>query len=422
MERHNQRNDEQLVQLKSLFVNGNRSALPPSASSLPADLETFKGNVANLEWKSCNFGAIGFHAKSNLGRGLAVRSQASTSAVVDSASAGVRFRLDNLGPQPGSRKNRKRKGRITGAIPKEIGLLSKMVFLDLSENRLTGPIPDEIGNCTALQMLNLSNNTLGRTLPNSLSTLSRLQSGTAKIPRIFAAANREDPSGQPRRLIRGENRTLRIFAVPYRENDPACMCLQPRKGRGLAVRSQASTSAVVDSASAGVRFRLDNLGPQPGSRKNRKRKGRGHAAGQGGSCGFGMRGQKSRSGPGVRKGFEGGPLYRRLLKLRGIAESVKTEGEDVSLETLKERGLINPSGRERKLPLKILGDGDFNIKLNFKARSFSTAAKEKLEFAGCILTELPGRKKWMKPSVLKNVARAEEYFAKKKAAAESKFA
>lgn len=70
-----------------------------------------------------------------------------------------------------------------------------------------------------------------------------------------------------------------------------------------------------------MRFRLDNLGPQPGSRKKAKRKGRGHSAGQGGSCGFGMRGQKSRSGPGVRKGFEGGqmPLYRRIPKLRGIA-------------------------------------------------------------------------------------------------------
>lgn len=69
------------------------------------------------------------------------------------------------------------------------------------------------------------------------------------------------------------------------------------------------------------RLRLDNLGPQPGSRKNRKRKGRGHAAGQGGSCGFGMRGQKSRSGPGARIGFEGGQtaLYRRIPKLRGIA-------------------------------------------------------------------------------------------------------
>lgn len=70
-----------------------------------------------------------------------------------------------------------------------------------------------------------------------------------------------------------------------------------------------------------VRFRLNNLGPQPGATKKRKRKGRGHSAGQGGSCGFGMRGQKSRSGPGVRKGFEGGqmPLYRRIPKLRGIA-------------------------------------------------------------------------------------------------------
>ncbi|ONK54987.1 uncharacterized protein A4U43_UnF8890 [Asparagus officinalis] len=73
-----------------------------------------------------------------------------------------------------------------------------------------------------------------------------------------------------------------------------------------------------------ARFRLDNLGPQPGSKKKAKRKGRGIAAGQGNSCGFGMRGQKSRSGPGVRKGFEGGqmPLYRRLPKLRRSLEVI----------------------------------------------------------------------------------------------------
>ncbi|GFZ16093.1 ribosomal protein L15 [Actinidia rufa] len=188
------------------------------------------------------------------------------------------------------------------------------------------------------------------------------------------------------------------------------------------------------------RFRLNNLGPQPGSTKNRKRKGRGNSAGQGGSCGFGMRGQKSRSGPGVRKGFEGGqmPLYRRLPKLRGIAGGMSAglpkfvpvnlkdieaagfeEGEEVSLESLKMRGLINPSGRERTLPLKILGDGELSVKLSFKARAFSAAAKEKLEAAGCSLTVLPGRKKWVKPSVAKNLARAEEYFAKKRAAAAS---
>lgn len=86
---------------------------------------------------------------------------------------------------------------------------------------------------------------------------------------------------------------------------------------GVVVASQASPTSVADS----VRFRLDNLGPQPGSRKKAKRKGRGISAGQGNSCGFGMRGQKSRSGPGVMKGFEGGqmPLYRRVPKLRGIA-------------------------------------------------------------------------------------------------------
>ncbi|XP_021298890.1 50S ribosomal protein L15, chloroplastic [Herrania umbratica] len=210
--------------------------------------------------------------------------------------------------------------------------------------------------------------------------------------------------------------------------------------RSLVVVSRAAKIQVAVTAPT-VRFRLDNLGPQPGSRKKGKRKGRGISAGQGGSCGFGMRGQKSRSGPGVRKGFEGGqmPLYRRIPKLRGIAggmhaglpkyipvnlKDIETagflEGDEVSLETLKKKGLINPSGRERKLPLKILGDGELNVKLNFKARAFSASAKEKLEASGCSLTVLPGRKKWVKPSVAKNLARADEYFAKKRApAAES---
>uniref|UniRef100_A0A0D6R1P0 Large ribosomal subunit protein uL15/eL18 domain-containing protein n=1 Tax=Araucaria cunninghamii TaxID=56994 RepID=A0A0D6R1P0_ARACU len=149
-----------------------------------------------------------------------------------------------------------------------------------------------------------------------------------------------------------------------------------------------------------------------------------------------MRGQKSRSGPGVRPGFEGGqmPLYRRIPKLRGIAGGMGAglpkyvpvnlsdieaagfeEGEEVSLETLKSKRMINPSGRERKLPLKILGDGEINKKLTIKARAFSASAKVKLESAGCTLITLPGRKKWVKPSVAKNLARAEEYFAKKRA-------
>ncbi|CAI0459625.1 unnamed protein product [Linum tenue] len=224
---------------------------------------------------------------------------------------------------------------------------------------------------------------------------------------------------------------------------------RPQARPFMVVNQRASAAAAVPAV--GERFRLDNLAPQPGSRKKAKRKGRGIAAGQGNSCGFGMRGQKSRSGPGVMRGFEGGqmPLYRRIPKLRGIAGEIDMirlsycigqgmhaglpkyvpvnlkdiaeagfqEGEEVSLESLKGKGLINPSGRERRLPLKILGDGELDVKLNFKARAFSTSAREKLESVGCSITVLPGRKKWLKPAVLKNLARADEYFAKKRAAA-----
>jgi large subunit ribosomal protein L15 len=97
--------------------------------------------------------------------------------------------------------------------------------------------------------------------------------------------------------------------------------------------------------------------PAPGSRHRKARKGRGISAGQGASCGFGMRGQRSRSGPGVRAGFEGGqqPLYRRLPKFVGRpmgpghtkkefhlitleALNAAEEGATVSFETLYERG------------------------------------------------------------------------------------
>ncbi|KAL2542584.1 50S ribosomal protein L15 [Abeliophyllum distichum] len=239
--------------------------------------------------------------------------------------------------------------------------------------------------------------------------------------------------------FKGNVRALKPIPTPF----PGIkLSHQKTRAKSPLIVLNSVASAIQDSSTStqSVRFRLNNLGPQPGSRKKAKRKGRGHAAGQGGSCGFGMRGQKSRSGPGVRRGFEGGqmPLYRRIPKLRGIAGGMHAglpkyvpvnlkdieaagfqEGEEVSLESLKKKGLINPSGRERRLPLKILGDGELSVKLNFKARAFSTSAKEKLEATGCSLTVLPGRKKWVKPSVAKNIARAEEYFAKKRAAADS---
>ncbi|XP_011022178.1 PREDICTED: 50S ribosomal protein L15, chloroplastic-like isoform X2 [Populus euphratica] len=162
------------------------------------------------------------------------------------------------------------------------------------------------------------------------------------------------------------------------------LTLHSKNKRPSVVVNQVAAPSVV-TTSSGARLRLDNLGPQPGSRKKGKRKGRGISAGQGNSCGFGMRGQKSRSGPGVRKGFEGGqmPLYRRIPKLRGIAGGMHAglpkyvpvnlkdiasagfqEGEEVSLETLKEKGLINPSGRERRLPLKVSNQCGMIIKVN----------------------------------------------------------
>ncbi|XAR72347.1 hypothetical protein NMG60_11018954 [Bertholletia excelsa] len=212
-----------------------------------------------------------------------------------------------------------------------------------------------------------------------------------------------------------------------------------RCGRPLVVVSRASPASAPAAALANVRFRLDNLGPQPGSRKKAKRKGGVYLQDKEGAVDLDERSEievRPWCSKGVRRwadaalssnpelrGIAGG-MHAGLPKyvpvnLKDIEAAGFQEGEEVSLESLKNKGLINPSGRERTLPLKILGDGELSVKLNFKARAFSASAREKLEAAGCSLTVLPGRKKWVKPSVAKNLARAEEYFAKKRAAADS---
>ena len=139
---------------------------------------------------------------------------------------------------------------------------------------------------------------------------------------------------------------------------------------------------------------LNSLKPNTGSRKKKLRKGRGIAAGQGASCGFGMRGQKSRSGRPTRPGFEGGqmPLYRRVPKLKhfeiinkksysvinlGALNNFK-EGETVDLDSLVKKGLLF----KPKFPLKILGNGELKVKLKVVARAFTKKAKEKIEVAG----------------------------------------
>ncbi|MEQ8464620.1 50S ribosomal protein L15 [Coleofasciculus sp. E1-EBD-02] len=141
-------------------------------------------------------------------------------------------------------------------------------------------------------------------------------------------------------------------------------------------------------------MRIHTVAPQDGAKKRRRRVGRGISAGQGASCGFGMRGQKSRSGRGTRPGFEGGqmPLYRRLPKLKhftvinpkhyttinvGKLASLPANTE-VTLPSLMEAGIVTTNDG----PLKILGDGELTVSLNVKAAAFTTGARQKIEAAG----------------------------------------
>ena len=95
-------------------------------------------------------------------------------------------------------------------------------------------------------------------------------------------------------------------------------------------------------------IKLDSLQPNKGSRRKKMRKGRGIAAGQGASCGFGMRGQKSRSGRPTRPGFEGGqmPLYRRVPKLKHfpiVNQKTFTVLNVSNLNSFKEGTVVNLS-------------------------------------------------------------------------------
>lgn len=140
-------------------------------------------------------------------------------------------------------------------------------------------------------------------------------------------------------------------------------------------------------------MKLHELNSPAGSDKNRKRRGRGTATGQGKTGGRGMNGQNSRSGGGVRIGFEGGqmPLYRRLPK-RGFNNIFGTEytvlnvsdlnrfeaGTEVTPELLAELGIV----KQVKDGIKILGDGELKNSLTVKAHKFSKSAVEKIEAAG----------------------------------------
>ena len=141
---------------------------------------------------------------------------------------------------------------------------------------------------------------------------------------------------------------------------------------------------------------LHDLFPAPGSRKDRKRVGRGHGSGHGKTAGRGHDGQLSRSGGGKGPGFEGGqnPLAMRLPKLGGFTNPNRVEyavinvgrinelfndGDTVNGETLVEKGVIRSAF---KSPIKVLGDGELTKKITVQVDKVSKAAQEKIEAAG----------------------------------------
>jgi len=144
-------------------------------------------------------------------------------------------------------------------------------------------------------------------------------------------------------------------------------------------------------------MKLHDLVPNPGSKKNRKRVGRGISAGQGKTAGRGTKGEGARSGQGGNMYRQGGnlPFYRRLPFMRGqgftprnqveynevnldqLTESFQTEGE-VNPESLEKAHLL----RDPRNPVVILGRGEMNVALKVRAHRVSASAKSKIEAAG----------------------------------------
>ena len=154
-------------------------------------------------------------------------------------------------------------------------------------------------------------------------------------------------------------------------------------------------------------FNLNDLVPNEGSNRKRKRVGRGTGSGHGKTSGRGTKGQKSRSGPGVRWGFEGGqlPIQKRMPYKRGFTNIYKTKWEVVNLGTIAEfqlEGEITPellyeAGLVRGLefPVKILAMGEFEGALNVSAHGFSAAAREAIEAKGGSVTLLTRDDRWV---------------------------
>lgn len=157
------------------------------------------------------------------------------------------------------------------------------------------------------------------------------------------------------------------------------------------------------------RVGLHNLAPSPGSRKPRKRVGRGEGSGTGKTSGRGQKGAGARSGAKRRAGFEGGqmPIHMRMRKLRGphMKKSMPFEpfrthtqpvnisaldsrfdaGAEVTVELMQAKGLATRKG----VPVKVLAKGELTKALNVHAHAFSAGARERIEAAGgsCTIVE-----------------------------------
>jgi large subunit ribosomal protein L15 len=156
-------------------------------------------------------------------------------------------------------------------------------------------------------------------------------------------------------------------------------------------------------------MKLHDLKPAKGSKKNKKRVGRGDSSGRGKTAGRGTKGQKSRSGGAKPAYFEGGqlPLVRRLPRMRGFTNIFKTQFVTVNLDRLNERfekgAEVTPAALTEagliKSPnelVKVLGRGDLEKPLSIKAHGFSATARSKIEAAGGSVEELAVPADWPK--------------------------
>ncbi len=154
-------------------------------------------------------------------------------------------------------------------------------------------------------------------------------------------------------------------------------------------------------------MKLHDLHPAPGSNKPSRRVGRGHGSGRGKTAGRGTKGQKSRSGPGVRRGFEGGqlPIQQRLPYKRGFTNIYRTPWEVINLgrlEAVQIDGPITPEvlfaqgvTRGLEFPVKILAGGELTRAIVIHAHAFSDAARAAVEESGGSVAQLERTDEWI---------------------------